>query len=275
MTEQESPRPGPSRSGMTALEVAKAAARQAGELAVDHFFETRHITQKGRGNVVTQIDLLCENTIKNYLRQEYPDHSILAEESAEVEGISSFLWVIDPIDGTRNYASGIPHFAVNVALSHSGQVLVGVTYDPVRRELFWAEKGQGAFLNDSPIVASPRATVAESVLGLDLGYDDDLARQLIEMVMALWPGMQVFRILGSAALGLAYAACGRVALYLQPTLKPWDLASGWLLVQEAGGVICERDGGPLKLNSASAIAGGPAVHADFLHLTECMPWRQA
>ena len=274
MRRRELSRPGRSRSGMTALELAKTVARQAGELAADRFFETRQVTQKGRGNVVTEIDLLSEKTIKDFLRREYPLHGILAEESAGIQGDSEFLWIIDPIDGTCNYAWGIPHFAVNVALSFAGEVLVGVTYDPVRHELFWAEKGQGAFRNGTAIAASRRATLAESVLGLDLGYDAELTRQLMEIVMALWPGMQNFRVLGSAALGLAYAACGRVGLYLQPTLKPWDLASGWLLVQEAGGVICERDGSPLELTSTSVIAGGPAVHADLLRLTAGMKWRQ-
>jgi myo-inositol-1(or 4)-monophosphatase len=143
-----------SRKGKTPLEVAKSAAQKAGELIAARFYGERHIDRKGRGNVVTDADYLSEKTLLEYLCAEFPDHTILTEESDGVRTDSPFTWILDPLDGSRNYASGIPHFGLNVALTCGDEVLVAVTHDPIRRETFSAQKGSGAHLNDMPISAS-------------------------------------------------------------------------------------------------------------------------
>lgn len=259
------------RNGGKAVEVATRAILEAGEIATAHFQIQKEVTQKGRGNVVTDVDLLAEKTIVEYLQRQYPTHAILSEESHTSPDNSEYTWIIDPLDGTRNYASCLPHFSVTIALAQGDEVVLGLIFDPLRRELFRAEKGGGAFLNDRPISVSQKTSVQASVLGLDMGYDDERARRALQLLLALWPGMQSVRIMGSAALGLAYAACGRLDLYFHHLLFPWDLASGIVLVKEAGGVVTERDGGQITVHSKGAIAANSAVHADFLKLTRSHP----
>jgi len=260
------------KSGGKAVEVATRAIVEAGEIATAHFQAQKEVREKGRGNVVTDVDLLAEKTIVERLQREYPTHGILSEESHTSPDKSEYTWIIDPLDGTRNYASNLPHFSVTIALAHDEEVVLGLIYDPLRRELFRAEKGGGAFLNDSPISVPQRTSVQASVLGLDMGYDDEKGRRALQLLLALWPGMQTVRIMGSAALGLAYAACGRLDLYFHHLLFPWDLAAGIVLVKEAGGVVTERDGGPISVYSQGAIAANSAVHADFLRLSQNYPY---
>ncbi len=234
---------------------------------------------------MTAADLASERRIQEILSQEYPEHAVLSEETAEVEPRGSnleargWLWVVDPLDGTRNYVSGIPFFCVTIALCHDGEPVVALTYDPVHQEAFRAEKGGGAWLDrpggeSEPIRASTKESVLASVLAIDLGYKDQRAKHMLALAHSLFPGMQSVRIPGSAALGLAYAACGRYDLFVHNYLLPWDIAAGILLVREAGGLITDRDGGPINIQSEGVIAGSAAVHADFRRLTKDMPWRE-
>ena len=263
-----------SATGHTALDVAVEAARVAGRLQLERFAGEKRVFHKGRANVVTDVDTESEQAILALLKREYPGFGLLAEESEEVEGHTGYRWIVDPLDGTRNYASSVPHFCVVVALALEEEVLLGITYDPVRNELFRAEQGKGAFLNDTPIHVSRRERLADSLLGFDMGYVDERGRNALRLVEALWPGMQSIRIMGSAGLGLAYAAAGRLDLYFHHHLSPWDLASGILLVREAGGVVTERQGDPTTLSSDSAIASSATLHAEFMRLTDGMPWRE-
>ena len=166
-------------------------------------------------------------------------------------------------------------------IAHGDEVVLGVTHDPARREVFWAERGQGAFLNPStssghcgsPILVSERPSLQASVVGFDMGYIDEWGRRNLELALGLWPGMQALRVMGSGALGLAYVAAGRLDIYFHHTLYPWDIAAGILLVEEAGGIVTDAGGGHITYHSPSIIAAGPSVHADFLKLTEGLPWR--
>jgi myo-inositol-1(or 4)-monophosphatase len=263
-----------SASGRDALTVAVEAAHSAGEVIRDRFHTLKEISFKGRANVVTDVDVLAEKAALQLLRDEYPDFGILSEESEPVVTGSSYTWVIDPLDGTRNYASGIPHVAVVVALALEGEVVLGVTYDPIREEVFSAEKGRGAYLNGALISVSPREQIPECLLGFDMGYVDEKAVMALDMIKALWPGMQSIRIMGSSALGLAYAACGRMDIYFHHHLAPWDLASGLLLVSEAGGTVVDRHGSAATLESESVIASSPRLVSQFLRATEGLEWRK-
>ena len=252
------------RSGRSAMEVARLCAQEAGRRALTRFRQPQEINVKGRGNLVTETDLEIETYLKETLLEEFPDHRILSEETASETDTAGWVWVADPLDGTRNFVSGIPFFCVNLALCHDGVPVVAVTQDPNHDETFWAERGGGAWVNDQPARASDKQTVQDSVLGVDLGYDDDRGRAALQVVSRLFPGYQCVRIPGSAALGLAYAACGRFDIFLHHYLFPWDIAAGILLVQEAGGTITDRDGGPAAITSLTAIAGGAQAHADLL-----------
>ena len=253
------------KSGRGAFEVANQAVREAGSIIMAHFHGEKRVTYKeGRSNIVTDVDLLAEEKMMALFRHEYPGFGIITEESKDIAGDSAYTWIIDPIDGTRNYAYGIPHFCVAIALAQGEEVVLGIAYDPVRDELFRAEKGNGAFLNDSPIAVSTKKSLQAALVGFDMGYDADIGQKILGVASALWPVVVSVRVMGSAALGLAYAACGRLDLYLHLALYPWDLAAGILLVGEAGGVITELDGKPVGIHSKSVIATSSGIHEDFL-----------
>lgn len=261
-------------NGKSALSVAVEAARRAGEVITDRFHTRKEVSFKGRANVVTDVDLLAEKAALELLRGQYPDFGVISEESKPVVTGSSWTWLLDPLDGSRNYASSIPHVAVAVALAWEREVVLGVTYDPIREELFTAEKGKGAYLNDIPISVSSRESIPDCILGFDMGYVDEKAVRALDMVKSLWPGMQSIRVMGSAALGLAYAACGRVDIYFHHHVSPWDIASGLLLVSEAGGRVVGRDGIPASLNNDSFIASSPSLITQFLAATDGLMWRK-
>jgi fructose-1,6-bisphosphatase/inositol monophosphatase family enzyme len=251
-------------SGRPALEIARRSAEEAGRLALASFRTSQPVTVKGRGNVVTATDLEMEACLRDALAREFPAHGLLAEETAATAALEGWVWVVDPLDGSRNYVSGIPFFCVNIALCFDGEPLLALTYDPIHDEGFHAERGHGAWLNDQRICVSTKPSVQESVFAIDLGYDDARAAAALAVASRLFPGVQSVRIPGSAALGLAYAACGRYDLFVHHYLFPWDLAAGMLLVTEGGGVITDRDGRPVSVMSKVIVAGGREAHADFM-----------
>ncbi len=262
-----------SKSGKSPLEVARLCAREGERIVMAAFGGAQDVRVKGRGNLVTAADLASERAIHEILAAEYPDHSVLSEETAATARDEGWMWVVDPLDGTHNYARGIPFFCINIALCYGEEPLVALTYEPVRGEEFWAQKGEGAFVNGERMQASQRESVRASLLAVDLGYNDKRAAHLLALLQEMWPGMQSARIVGSAALGLAYAACGRFDLFVHHMLYPWDIAAGILLVREAGGAISDRDGGPVTIRSEGIVAGAPEAHADFLRLAAGRPWR--
>ena len=237
------------------------------------FTRTIQVSFKGRNDLVTEVDRLAETAAVAVLTQEYPTFGILAEESGHKPGETDFVWVLDPLDGTRNFASGVPYFAVNLALARADIPLLGLTYDPLRQELFHGVAGQGAFLNGKPLSVSPVDSLGQSVLAFDLGYVDEQAAHLLDMLRGLWPNMQAVRIAGSGALGLAYVAAGRYQLYGHHHLWPWDVAPGLLLVREAGGVVTDLRGGTVGIHHGKLIAASPAVHRQFMDATEGVRWR--
>ncbi len=262
-----------STSGRSAMDVALEAARLAGVMIRDRFSSTLQVSFKGRNDIVTDVDVAVEKAVLELVRREFPDFGILAEESQPVTTGSPYKWVVDPIDGTRNFAMGIPHFCTIVALSHGDEPIIGVTYDPMREELFTAEKGKGAFLNGERISVSESPVLSEALLCGDLGYVDEKAGLAIDMIRSIWPGMLSLRLLGSAGLGVAYAAAGRVDMYFHHSLSPWDIVAGLVQVSEAGGQIVDRQGKPANLQTSGIIAANPALIADFLRQTDGLPWR--
>ena len=264
----------PSQSGRSALDVSIDAARRAGQIIRDRFQTEKEIRIKGRADIVTDVDLAAEKAVLDLVRAEYPEFSVLSEESPPIETGSQYTWVVDPIDGTRNFAEGIPHFCVVVALARGDQMVVGVTYDPMLEELFTAQQGQGAFLNGEPIQVSERQEIADCLLSFDLGYVDEKAGTALDLIRSLWPGFLSMRLMGSAALGMAYAAAGRIDLYFHHSLSPWDMASGILLAREAGGEVVDRQGNIANLYTPSVIVSSPRIIDRFLAATEGTEWRR-
>ncbi len=267
-----------SRHGLNALDVACRAAEEAGSLLMEHTHEERELTYKeGRSNIVTDVDLLVESRIINRLLHEFPEHNVLSEEAAAIKNDSYYTWIIDPLDGTNNYVHGIPFYSVSIALTAGDEVLLGVIYDPWLRELFQAERGRGALLNGQPISVSQQSQLSGAFVGLDLGYDVDAGTRIIRCVENFWQQMCGIRLMGSAVLGLAYVACGRLDLYMHASLYPWDVAAGLLLVQESGGKITDWDGRHATVDGGQVLAGNATIHRLFLKLMKAelqlgLPW---
>ena len=262
-----------SKNGRDAMDVALEAARAAGTILRDRFHSEHEVHFKGRSDIVTDVDLASEKTILDLLVGEFPEFSVLAEESKPVDGDSPYKWVVDPLDGTRNYAHGIPHFCTIIALAKDDRIVAGLTYDPVREEMFTAIEGQGAFLNGTQIHASETPELSRSLLCCDLGYVDEKAGFALDLIRSLWPGMYSVRFMGSSGLGLAYAAAGRVDLYFHHSLMPWDLAAGLVLAQEAGAKVVDRQGKEGALFTPSVIVSSPLLVEEFLKTTDGHPWR--
>ena len=263
-----------SRSGKEVGEVALPLLREAGALLLDRFDGEKNVRPKGRANLVTDVDFEAEALILERLHAEYPDFRMLAEESGESGSADSpYTWIVDPVDGTRNYAIGVPYFATTIALARAGEVVYGATYDPSRDEMFEARRGGGAACNGQPVAVSDKTSLSMATLATDMGYNDAMAGFALQLLDRLWPGMQAVRIMGSAALGLAYTASGRADVYFHHCLAPWDIAAGILLAQEAGAVVTDRNGAPISLDSPSIIVANEALKDEFLRITEGLPWR--
>ena len=255
------------------LEIAIATVRDVGAMVQGRFYTDKKIDYKGDGSIVTDVDVLAEQMIRDSLAKEFPDIGFLGEELGGTGRRDGLHWIVDPVDGTRNYAAGIPHYAINLALANGVDIVLGVTFDPMRDELFHAVKGEGAFLNNIPISVSRKSSVAEGILGFDIGGMDKRALYGLKLIQSLWPGMQSLRVMGSAALGLAYAASGRLDIYLHHTMAPWDVASGLLLVREAGGEVTDRlSQGPANLQSTGVIASNTTLLKELLRLTKGQEW---
>ena len=258
-----------SRSGRELLDVASRAAEEAGSLLLKHLHGQLKLGHKeGRANLVTDVDVLAEKTVIGVLESECPDFNILSEESPAVARDSQLTWVIDPLDGTNNYVHGVPFVCVSIGLAMGEEAILGVVYDPVRKELFAAQKGRGASLNGVPIAVAQRTSTKEAFLGVDLGYDADKGGTMLDFVKAPWPDLGGLRLMGSAALGLTYVACGRLDAYVHPYLYPWDLAAAIALVEESGGKITDWRGQPASIRSREIVAGNEAMHREFLKMIQ-------
>ena len=265
----------PSVSGVSAVEIARDAALAAGEILLDRFHQSKQVSFKGRGNIVTDVDMLVEQQILATLAEQFPTTGLLGEESLGTKPDKGLVWVVDPIDGTRNYVSGVPFYSVVIGLALDGEPLCGVTYDPVRGEMFHAERGKGAFLNGNKLEVSEKTLLSDSIIGTELSNNAEGARSSLDVVRNIWPNMQTVRIMGSAALAICYVAAGRTDIFFHHQLGPWDQIAGLLLVEEAGGLATDRTGKRAQLFSDGLIAANHTLHKLFLRATEGLSWRLA
>ena len=244
------------------LNIAVRAARHAGDLIqrASQNIEKLTIDQKSPNDFASEVDRKAEQEIIKILLTAYPDHAVLAEESGEHKG-NDYLWVIDPLDGTTNFLHGFPQYAVSIALKHKNRLELGVIYDPNRDELFTAERGGGAMLNNRRIRVSKQASLRGALIGTGFPFK---SMENIEPYLAMFKAVSAdsagIRRAGAAALDVAYVACGRLDAYWEIGVKEWDIAAGILLVQEAGGVASDFAFNDQYLQSGNVIVGNPKMH---------------
>ncbi len=239
-----------------ALKAARGLKRDFGEV------EQLQVSIKGPGEFVSTADLHAEHTLKAELTRARPGYGLLFEESGAAEGSDPHhRWIVDPLDGTTNFLHGIPHFAISIALERDGEIIAGVVYEPTRDEMFWAEKGVGAYLNDRRLRVSARRRLDEALIGTGIPFggrgDHPIYLATLARVMAATTGVRRF---GAAALDLAYVAAGRYDGYWEFGLFPWDIAAGLLLVREAGGFVSDLAGGQTMLTSGDVLAANGHLH---------------
>ncbi len=246
------------------INVMVKAAQKAARGLVRDFGEVEQlqVSQKGPGDFVSTADMQAERTIKAELKRARPEFGLLMEEGHGEAGTDSrHRWLVDPLDGTLNFLHGLPHFAISIGLERDGEIVAGVIYDPIKDELFWAERGAGAYMNDRRLRVSARRDLGQAVIATGApnlgrpGHDAYLA--MFGAVIAQTAGIRRF---GAAALDLAYVAAGRYDGYFELGLSPWDIAAGIILVREAGGYVSEIAGGHHMLQSGSILAGNDHLH---------------
>ena len=257
-----------------AWKAAQRIARSAGEILQNWWPKAKNIKTKGTDDIVTNVDMESEKYIRSEIATCFPEHGIFGEEESGDDPRQGYVWIIDPVDGTRNYAWGIPFFSLVIALAKDGEVIAGVNYDPLHNEMFHAARGKGAYLNENEIKVSRMESLEGSILGMDLAYEDEKGTvDMLGAVTKLWPRLKTARIMGSSALGLSYVAAGRTDIYFHHQLQPYDQAAGLLLVEEAGGIVTDRQGMRAGLYSDGIIASCSPLHEDFMKETKSYPWR--
>lgn len=250
--------------------IAIRAARQAGSIIMRSYsrLDTLTVAKKQENDFVSEVDRNAEAAIIETIRRAYPGHAILAEESGEL-GNGEFRWIIDPLDGTTNYLHGFPQFSVSIAMQHRGRLETAVVYDPLSDEMFTAESGGGALLNDRRLRVTDRRNLQGALLGTGIPFRDQRYMDTyLATLKALCADTAGVRRAGSAALDLAYVAAGRLDGFWELGLSPWDLAAGALLVQEAGGVVSDLGGGSRYMDSGNLVCGTLAVHREMIKVMQ-------
>ncbi len=254
------------------INVMVAAARKAGRSLNRDFgeIENLQVSIKGPGDFATAADRRAEEIVRNELAKARPGYGFLGEEGGRVEGSDkTHTWIVDPLDGTTNFLHGIPQFAVSIGLERDGGVVAGIIYNPANDELFVAERGKGAFLNERRIRVSARRKLGDAVVACGLPHrgkgDLPLFREEMGRIQDKVAGLRRF---GAAALDLAWVAAGRIDIYWERNLKPWDLAAGIIIVREAGGFITDAEGRDDPLGQGSVIAGNEFLHRQLLGLVK-------
>ncbi len=247
--------------------IGLAAAARAGEVLRYYWGKTHTIGKKGAINLVTEADLASESAIVQLIRSAFPEHAILAEETGVTLGTESHEWIIDPLDGTTNYAHSLPEFTVSIAFAREGDLVFGVVFNPIAQELFCGMKSKGATLNGKAIRVSHTRSLKESLLVTGFPYElGPVIRPLMERFERCLMAAQGVRRLGSAALDLCYVACGRFEGFWEQNLAPWDTAAGVVIAKEAGASISDFSNAPYYINNKEILATNGLIHEDLAAL---------
>jgi len=251
-------------NGSTYRQFIETVAVEAGAFLRESIHNPHTVQYKGEINLVTEVDRLSEALIIGRIQNAFPGHDILAEESPETANGSAFRWIIDPLDGTTNYAHGLPIFCVSIALEVEGMIRLGAVCNPMLGELFVAEKGEGAFLNGRRLAVSQTAELSRALLATGFPYDirEDRNNNL-NYFKAMALNAQAVRRTGAAALDMAYVAAGRFDGFWELKLMPWDAAAGWLLITEAGGTVTDFRNAPYQLRSPHILASNGSIHGEM------------
>lgn len=240
---------------------------QGGKILSEMYGGMFQVDRKGRIDLVTEADIASEKAIIHAITRQFPDHAILAEESGSRQEMSPYRWVIDPLDGTTNFAHSLPLFSISIAFQAHGETLFGAVFNPISEELFMAEKGKGATLSGRPIAVSTISTMEESLLVTGFPYNvRDILPELLLRFEVCLDAAQGVRRLGSAALDLCYLACGRFEGFWEENLKAWDTAAGVLIAQEAGACVTDFTGGPFTPGEAQMLATNGSIHQKMITL---------
>ena len=250
------------------MTTAIEAVVKAGDLQLEQFGSDLHIDMKGTIDLVTEVDVAVERMFRALIAGRFPDHQILAEEmGGATDAPAGPCWIFDPIDGTTNYAHGLPIFCASLALEIDGVPELAAVYDPTRKELFTAERGRGAYLNGKPIRVSSREKLVDAMLVTGFPYD---VHSRVDEIVGLFGEFvgkaRAVRRLGSAAIDLCYVAAGRMDGFWETDLKAWDIAGGALLVAEAGGIVTDTDGGPFVSRGGHVLAANAHLHAAMVEV---------
>ena len=251
----------------TLIEVARQAARAAGAMLLEQYPQPRDVRLKGMRDIVTDADLAAQQIAIDLIRAHYADAAILSEEGVAPPPDARLIWAIDPIVRTTNSTRNVPIFSTSIAVARDGQPIAGVIYDPISDHLFAAELDRGATLNGAPIHVADRTDIAEAIIGLDWGRDDEVRALTLKWLNRAGSQCRTIRAFGSAALGLCYLAAGWIDVYYHASLKPWDGAAGQIIAQEAGARLSNFDGTPWTYTSATCLAYSPGLAA--WALTSC------
>ncbi len=252
------------------INIAISAARRAGKTVLRKSYRVDQLKfdLKGARDFVSSVDLLAEREIVETIQEAYPNHAILAEESHSIPG-NEFEWIIDPLDGTTNFLHGVPQFCISIAIRKNGRLAHAVVYDPVHEELFTASKGVGAYLNDRRIRASDVRNLDYALIGTGFPFREfDSVDLWVEIFRELSKKTSGIRRPGSAAMDLAYVACGRFDAFWETGLKIWDIAAGALLIQEAGGIVSDFNGEQDFLESGNIVAGNSHLYDEVARIVE-------
>jgi myo-inositol-1(or 4)-monophosphatase len=247
------------------LDTAVAAARAAGEVIRNASDQVRRAKHKGFRDLVTGADLAAQEAIVRVISDRYPGHGFLGEENLSLAPDSPYTWIIDPLDGTVNYAHGLPFYATSIALYEKGLPLLGVVYDPLRDQLFSAERGNGAYLSSPghpprPLQVSSKAELREALVAFDWSHEEQTRAAALERVNRLAHLVMTLRAMGSAVLAQVYVAAGWLDVYYHPNLSPWDVAAAAVIVTEAGGRVSTLDGSPWRVNTPHCLVTNGYLH---------------
>lgn len=249
------------------LRIAISAAYKSSDVLRNKFGNIEKIRNKGDIDLVTEADIESERVIIEHIKSQFPDHSILSEESGEEIKNSDYLWIIDPLDGTTNFAHGLGLFATSIAFAVKGEVLAGVVLNPITSELFSAQRGKGSFLNGLPISVSSSGTVKESLLVTGFPYDfKTILDPVINRFQSCLTEARGIRRLGAAALDLCYVACGRFDGFWEQNLKPWDTAAGFLIAEEAGAKVTDFSSNSFLLEKKEILVTNQKIHEEMISL---------
>jgi myo-inositol-1(or 4)-monophosphatase len=254
------------------LNLMLSAALKASRGLIRDFGEVEHlqVSKKGPGNFVTRADRKAEQVIVEVLQNARPEYSFLLEESGEIKGSDpEHRWIVDPLDGTSNYLHAVPHFAISIALEKNGEIISGLVYDPIKDELFYAQKGRGAFMNDRRLRVAAREDLTDALIGVAFPRgDDEGAQSFFPKLQEINHDASTLRRSGSSALDLCYVAAGRYDGYVAINLQPWDMAAASLIILEAGGFTSDLHGNKDFLNSRQVCAGNEKIHQALLKYWE-------